>query len=77
MILKDAPNVVNAKLFIDFLLSDEAQGIVAKAYLLPGRKDIAAIDRAGVADIKLLDYDWNWMMDNSDAISTKFLETFK
>lgn len=77
MILKDAPNLDNARLFIDYLLSDEAQGFVADAYLLPGRTDIPAKDRAGVEEIKLLQYDWEWMTDNSDAISARFLELFK
>ena len=41
MILKTAPNMDNAKAFIDFLFSDEAQKLVADAYLLPGRGDDA------------------------------------
>lgn len=77
MILKDAPNVENARLFIDYLLSDEGQALVADAYLLPGRSDIPAKDRANVEDIKLLNYDWDWMMKNSDAVSEKFLGIYK
>ncbi|WP_082112374.1 ABC transporter substrate-binding protein [Paenibacillus sp. DMB20] len=77
MILKDSPNVVNARLFIDYLLSDEAQGLVADAYLLPGRTDIPAKDRAQVADIKLLKYDWSWMMEQGEDITNKFLGIFK
>ncbi|MCU6708661.1 ABC transporter substrate-binding protein [Paenibacillus sp. J5C_2022] len=78
MILKDAKNVENAKLFIDYLLSDEAQKLVAEAYLLPGRSDIEAhADRVGVKDIKLLQYDWNWMTEQGEAITDKFLTMFK
>jgi len=77
MILKESPNLDNAKLFIDYLLSDEAQQLVANAYLLPGRKDIPAKDRAEVADIKLLQYDWNWMMEHSEDITSKFMGIFK
>ena len=40
MILKTAPNMDNAKAFVDYLFSDEAQQLVANAYLLPGRTDI-------------------------------------
>lgn len=36
MILNTAPNADNAKAFIDYLFSDEAQQLVAEAYLLPG-----------------------------------------
>lgn len=77
MILKDSPNLDNARLFIDYLLSDEGQQLVANAYLLPGRADIPAKDRAQVADIKLLEYDWNWMMDHSSDITGKFMGIFK
>lgn len=38
MILKTAPNMDNAKAFVYFLFSDEAQKMVADAYLLPGRR---------------------------------------
>ncbi|WP_010277153.1 ABC transporter substrate-binding protein [Paenibacillus senegalensis] len=78
MILKDAPNLDNAKLFIDYLLSDEAQSLVADAYLLPGRSDmLAKEDRTQVQEIKLLQYDWNWMSENGDDIITQFLSVFK
>lgn len=77
MILKESPNLENAKLFIDYLLSDEAQQLVANAYLLPGRTDIPAKDRAEVADIKLLQYDWEWMMDNGEDVANKFMSIFK
>lgn len=77
LILKDAPHADNAKRFIDYLLSNEAQNLVADAYLLPGRQDIPAKDRAGVADIPVLNIDWDWMNANSDAISARFLDLYK
>ncbi|GIQ69676.1 ABC transporter substrate-binding protein [Xylanibacillus composti] len=78
MILKDAQNVENAQKFIDYLLSDEAQEMVANAYLLPGRSDVPAHqDRTQVDEIKLLDYDWNWMTEQGPAITTEFLDLFK
>ncbi|WP_128895683.1 ABC transporter substrate-binding protein [Longirhabdus pacifica] len=76
MILKDANNVENAKLFIDYLLSDEAQALVAEAYLLPGRADITTDLRANVGDIKVLAYDWNWMKENSQSISQNIVDIF-
>ena len=36
MIMKTAPDMENAKAFVDYLLSDDAQKMVADAYLLPG-----------------------------------------
>ncbi len=77
MIMKESPNLDNARLFIDYLLSDEAQQHVANAYLLPGRTDIPAKDRAEAADIKLLQYDWTWMMDNGEEITNQFMGIFK
>lgn len=77
MIMATSPNLDNAQLFIDYLLSDEAQALVTGAYLLPGRADIKADNRANTEDIKLLNYDWNWMSEQGEAISAQFLELFK
>lgn len=77
MIMKTSPNLDNARLFIDYLLSDEAQALVTGAYLLPGRADIKADNRTNTEDIKLLNYDWNWMSEQGETISTKFLEIYK
>ena len=62
MILKTAPNQANAQLFMDFLLSDEAQQLVAEAYLLPGVQGVAAFERASLQDIPQLTTDWTTMM---------------
>lgn len=77
MIMKTSPNLDNARLFIDYMLSDEAQAFVTDAYLLPGRADIKADNRVNTDEIKLLHYDWNWMSEQGEAISAKFLEMFK
>lgn len=53
MIMKTAPHPDSAKKFIDYLLSEEAQKMVAGVYLLPARTDIEA-KRPGWKDIKLL-----------------------
>ncbi|MCH4178690.1 MAG: ABC transporter substrate-binding protein [Megasphaera sp.] len=42
MIMKNAPDTENAKKFMDYLLSDEAQQLIANAFLIPGRRDIKA-----------------------------------
>ena len=66
MIMNTAPNVDNAKAFIDFLFSDEAQQMVAEAYLLPGRSDIQCEGRTNLADIPQIPTDWTAMMDLAD-----------
>ncbi|MCS7463839.1 ABC transporter substrate-binding protein [Paenibacillus doosanensis] len=76
-IVKTSKNVDNAKAFIDYLLSDEAQKMVAETYLLPGRKDVAAKDRPGVEQIPQMKVDWAWMDTNGDAVTKKFTQLFK
>ena len=77
MILKTSPNTDNAKAFMDYLLSDEAQKLVTDAYVLPGRTDIPCTNRAGISEIPTLKVDWSWMMANSSEISKKLLELCK
>ncbi len=62
MILKTAPNMDNAKAFIDFLFSDEAQQLVADAYLLPGRNDVKCENRTNLEDIPQIPTNWDEMM---------------
>lgn len=76
MILKTSRNVDNAKAFIDYLLSDEAQQLVCDAYLLPGRTDIVTTKRTNVQDIPQVDSDWGWMMENSAAVMDRFSKLF-
>ena len=77
MILKSSKNVDNAKAFVDYLLSDDAQALVADAYLLPGRSDIQCDNRTNVSDIPTFDLDWNWMMEHSDEYAQKLNEICK
>lgn len=76
-IIKTSPNVDNAKAFIDYLLSDEAQALVAKAYLLPGRTDVKAENRANLEEIKTFDVNWEWMNEHGDEVSSTFTQIFK
>lgn len=77
MILNTSANAENAKAFVDYLMSDDAQQLVADAYLLPGRTDITCDKRTNVSDIPVMDTDWNWMMENADAIAAKLNELCK
>lgn len=77
MIMKESKNVDNAKAFIDYLLSDEAQKLVTGAYLLSGRSDIQVDGRPGAGDIPTIQVDWDWMNDNQNDVSQKFTELFK
>lgn len=75
-ILKDAPNMENAKLAVDFFLSDKVQALVDEAYLLPGRSDIPSETRTNLADIKLLNYDLNSMGESETENISKFQSIF-
>ena len=68
MVLKSSKNQDNAKKFVEYLLSDNAQELVSNAYLLPGRNDITCTNRTNVSDINQFDIDWEWMRKNSDTI---------
>lgn len=74
MIMNTAPNPDNAKAFIDYLYSDEAQQLVADAYLLPGRSDIECDNRANLSDIPQIECDWDAMMAISGETAAKINE---
>ncbi len=70
MILKTAPDMENAKAFVDYLLSDDAQKMVTEAYLLPGRTDIDYSNRSTLDEIPQIPCDWDAMMEiSADAAS--------
>lgn len=77
MIMKSSEHVDEAKAFIDYLLSDEAQKLVGDAYLLPGRTDIHAENRANLDEIPVLAVDWNWMSEHGADVTDRFLKLFK
>lgn len=79
MILGAAKHVNNAKLFMDYLLSDEAQGLVANEYLLPGRSDYSALqDRTQVSDItSFTGLDWNKMANQGSTLAQSVVDKIK
>jgi iron(III) transport system substrate-binding protein len=56
MIMNWSKNQDEAKAFVDYILSDAGQAIVAKQNLMPARTDVAA-DRPLIADLKILPID--------------------
>ncbi|WP_026688861.1 ABC transporter substrate-binding protein [Alteribacter aurantiacus] len=73
-VLDSAQNVDSAQKYIDFILSDRGQEIVADNYLLPGRTDIDAHeDRAPLEDIAELDFDWDYLEENGQDIINDFI----
>lgn len=64
--------VAASQAFIDFLLSDEGQQLVADAYLLPGNSDIPVKDRVAIDEIDQIHVDWT----GSEAKQVEVLEQF-
>lgn len=56
MILNWSQNQDDAKKFVDYILSDAGQALVAKQNLMPARSDVAA-DRPLIADLTILPID--------------------
>lgn len=71
-------NRENARKFMDYLLSEDAQRMVADVYIIPGRRDIPVHpDRVGMDQIPLLDIDWGWMAENQSDINDRFQQIFR
>lgn len=70
MIMKSAPDKENAQKFMDYLLSDEVQKMVADAYLIPGRSDVKA-KNIDLKDIPQIKPDWEKMMSIASETAAK------
>ncbi len=75
MILKWSKNQAEAKAFIDYMLSDEGQKLVADTYLIPARADMAA-NRPLMRDLKLLELDIEATYRRRDEILKDFAKNF-
>lgn len=75
MIMNSTTHVDEAKKVMDYLCSTEAQELVSKAYLLPGRSDISAdSSRLGYSSInQLSNLNWDDMASNGTKIATDFV----
>ncbi|WP_107838911.1 ABC transporter substrate-binding protein [Metasolibacillus meyeri] len=76
-IMKEAKHVDAAQAYVDFLLSDEGQALVADAYLLPGNGEIAVKDRATLEEIPQLAVNWRGAEQKQIDVLTKFIELFR
>jgi iron(III) transport system substrate-binding protein len=75
MILKSSQHQDEAKKFIDYILSDEGQEMVASTFLMPSRADVGA-KRPTIAELKLLPTDSAAANAERDTILTAFAATF-
>lgn len=79
MILANGPHNDAAKLVMDYLCSESAQKLVADAYLLPGRSDVAAnSNRLGIKDIHpFSNMNWNTMAEQGSTIAQNLVDAIK
>ncbi|SEG86145.1 ABC transporter substrate-binding protein [Marinobacterium lutimaris] len=73
MIMKSSQHQDAAKQFVDYLLSDEGQQLVAEQYILPARTDIQA-KRPGWNDLKIIDFDAGEAAAQAAETQSKFAE---
>jgi len=71
MILKSSQHAEVAKQFVDFLLSDEGQQLVAEEYILPARTDVLA-KRPGWSELTIIDFDAKQAAEQAAATKTQF-----
>ena len=73
-IIKGGPNTENAKVFIDWLLTKEAQELsVATSYRYPVRTDVAApVGLPTLEEVDLVDYDRDQAASMKEAVLEKF-----
>lgn len=76
LILDSAVNVRSAQMFIDYILSPEAQQIVADAHLIPSRTDMEPVSGPAYEEITLLDFDWDELAEASGAILEEFASRY-
>ncbi|MGY6705639.1 ABC transporter substrate-binding protein [Roseinatronobacter sp.] len=74
MILQSTQNPDAAKAFVDFVLSDTGQALVAETFLMPARTDIDGL-RPGINDLTVIDVDADAVMARRDEIISRFNET--
>jgi len=73
-IIKGAKNIEQAKQFMDFLTGTDVQNLVQKEFNRRSvRKDIEPLKGIpAIANIKLVDYDFDWAATHKDEIIKKF-----
>ncbi len=71
MILKSSRHAETAKQFVDFLLSDQGQQLVAEEYILPARTDVPA-KRPGWNELAIIDFDAKQAAEQATATKAKF-----
>lgn len=71
MILRSTPHPEAAQAFIDYVLSDEGQTLVANTWMMPARADVDGL-RPGINDLNIIAVDEDAVAARRDEILTRF-----
>jgi iron(III) transport system substrate-binding protein len=71
MILASTDQEDAAKAFVDFVLSDEGQRLVAETYLMPARTDVEGL-RPGIAELNVIELDLDAASARRDELIARF-----
>ncbi|MCC5977576.1 MAG: ABC transporter substrate-binding protein [Salinarimonas sp.] len=74
MIFESTQNPDAAKAFVDFVLSDAGQALVAETFLMPARTDIEGL-RPGINELNVIEIDEDAVAARRDEIIARFNET--
>lgn len=77
-VIKGAENMDNAKLFVDFVISEEIQNVLGTTTTnRPVRKDAETSENMkALADIETLEEDMEFVIENKDSIVKRFTDIF-
>lgn len=73
MILQSTANADAAKAFVDFVLSDAGQALVAATWMMPARADIEGL-RPGINDLNVIEVDEDAVAARREEIIARFNE---
>ncbi len=71
MILASTANPDAAKAFVDYVLSDEGQRLVAETWMMPARADVPGL-RPGIAETRVIEVDEDAVAARRDEIIARF-----
>lgn len=71
MILQSTPHPETAQAFMDYVLSDEGQTMVANTWMMPARADVKGL-RPGINDLNVIAVDEGAVSARRDQILTRF-----
>lgn len=74
MILSSTANPEAAQAFVDFVLSDAGQALVAETWMMPARADVEGL-RPGISDLTVIEVDEDAVAARRDEIIARFNET--